>query len=81
MELGDGVFEAVEGFAVDEVLPMVGEMRVVLGGPVFGRGAGEAGFVVLGVGVVAWEVWHDGVGRFGSAGWDYNDWGYLVIED
>ncbi len=69
--MGDGVFEAGEGAAVDEVLPVVGEMGGVLGCPVFGHGAREAGFVVvLGVGVVGWEVWHDGVGSFGLAVWN-----------
>lgn len=70
VEVGDGVFEAGEGVAVGEVLPVVGEMGVVLGCPVFGHGAREAGFVVLGVGVVGWEVWHDGVRRSDLAVWN-----------
>lgn len=54
VELGDSVFEVVKGFAASEVLPVVGERDVLLGSPGFGRVAGEAEFVVLGVGVVAW---------------------------
>ena len=79
VEVGDGVFEAGEGAAVDEVFPVVGEMGVVLRGPVFGHGAREVGFVVvLGVRVVAWEVWHDGVGRFWVSCLELGDWECLV---